>query len=159
MLIGQSFLRPTFHVLQLVPLKITYKWTNIMTRAGIFSWPCGPTDKASDYESGDCRFESCQGQPFYPPRKTGHSVHCSESSFNKSTNYTNTLSWRQSLIWTYVQLEKTTLSPKPVENQAHNNGIQFPLLEGDKFHNKIEKELCAPGWARTTNLSVNSQTR
>ena len=24
--------------------------------------PCGPTDKASDYESGDCRFESCQGQ-------------------------------------------------------------------------------------------------
>merc|ERR1712055_734166 len=27
-------------------------------------WPCGPTDKASDYESGDCRFESCQGQIF-----------------------------------------------------------------------------------------------
>ena len=27
-------------------------------------WPCGPTDKASDYESGDCRFESCQGQYF-----------------------------------------------------------------------------------------------
>ena len=26
--------------------------------------PCGPTDKASDYESGDCRFESCQGQNF-----------------------------------------------------------------------------------------------
>ena len=122
-------------------------------------WPCGPTDKASDYESGDCRFESCQGQPFYPPRKTGHSVHCSESSFNKSTNYTNTLSRKPSLIWTYVQLEKTTLSPRPVENQAHNIGIQFPLLEGDTFHNKIEKELSAPGWARTTNLSVNSRTR
>ena len=29
-------------------------------------WPCGPTDKASDYESGDCRFESCQGQLFFP---------------------------------------------------------------------------------------------
>ena len=28
-------------------------------------WPCGPTDKASDYESGDCRFESCQGQLFW----------------------------------------------------------------------------------------------
>ena len=28
-------------------------------------WPCGPTDKASDYESGDCRFESCQGQFFF----------------------------------------------------------------------------------------------
>ena len=28
-------------------------------------WPCGPTDKASDYESGDCRFESCQGQHFF----------------------------------------------------------------------------------------------
>ena len=24
-------------------------------------WPCGPTDKASDYESGDCGFESHQG--------------------------------------------------------------------------------------------------
>ena len=74
-------------------------------------------------------------------------------------NYTNTLSRKPSLIWTYVQLEKTTLSPEPVENQSHNNGIQFPLLEGDTFHNKIEKELCAPGWARTTNLSVNSRTR
>ena len=27
--------------------------------------PCGPMDKASDYESGDCRFESCQGQIFF----------------------------------------------------------------------------------------------
>ena len=27
---------------------------------------CGPMDKASDYESGDCRFESCQDQtPFW----------------------------------------------------------------------------------------------
>ena len=25
---------------------------------------CGPMDKASDYESGDCRFESCQDQIF-----------------------------------------------------------------------------------------------
>ena len=32
----------------------------------VVSWPCGPTDKASDYESGDCRFESCQGQYFFP---------------------------------------------------------------------------------------------
>ena len=31
----------------------------------IQDWPCGPTDKASDYESGDCRFESCQGQHFW----------------------------------------------------------------------------------------------
>ena len=29
-----------------------------------YGWPCGPMDKASDYESGDCRFESCQGQNF-----------------------------------------------------------------------------------------------
>ena len=27
-------------------------------------WPCGPTDKASDYESGDSRFESWQGRFF-----------------------------------------------------------------------------------------------
>ena len=26
------------------------------------SWPCGATDKASDYESGDSRFESWQGR-------------------------------------------------------------------------------------------------
>ena len=25
-------------------------------------WPCGATDKASDYESGDSRFESWQGR-------------------------------------------------------------------------------------------------
>ena len=30
-----------------------------------YDWPCGPTDKASDYESGDCRFESCQGQNIF----------------------------------------------------------------------------------------------
>ena len=26
---------------------------------------CGPTDKASDYESGDCRFESCQDHKLF----------------------------------------------------------------------------------------------
>ncbi len=26
------------------------------------NWPCGPMDKASDYESGDSRFESWQGR-------------------------------------------------------------------------------------------------
>ena len=35
----------------------------------IHDWPCGPTDKASDYESGDCRFESCQGQHFWTPHE------------------------------------------------------------------------------------------
>ena len=30
-----------------------------------WAWPCGPTDKASDYESGDSRFESWQGRLFY----------------------------------------------------------------------------------------------
>ena len=35
----------------------------------IYDWPCGPTDKASDYESGDCRFESCQGQHFWTLHK------------------------------------------------------------------------------------------
>jgi hypothetical protein len=27
-------------------------------------WPCGPMDKASVYGTGDCRFESYQGQFF-----------------------------------------------------------------------------------------------
>ena len=29
------------------------------------NWLCGPMDKASDYESGDCRFESCQSQKLF----------------------------------------------------------------------------------------------
>jgi hypothetical protein len=29
------------------------------------NWPCGPMDKALDYESRDCRFESCQGRFYY----------------------------------------------------------------------------------------------
>ena len=29
------------------------------------NWSCGPMDKASDYESGDCRFKSCQDQNIY----------------------------------------------------------------------------------------------
>ena len=28
-------------------------------------WPCGPTDKASDYGSGDSRFKSWQGRSVY----------------------------------------------------------------------------------------------
>ena len=28
-------------------------------------WPCGPMDKASDYGSGDSRFESWQGRPLF----------------------------------------------------------------------------------------------
>lgn len=28
------------------------------------TWPCGLTDKASDFESEDCRFESCHGRIF-----------------------------------------------------------------------------------------------
>ena len=32
-------------------------------------WPCGATDKASDYESGDSRFESSQGRDISPHSK------------------------------------------------------------------------------------------
>ena len=31
----------------------------------VTSWSCGQMDKASDYESGDCRFESCQDQHLF----------------------------------------------------------------------------------------------
>ena len=33
------------------------------SRSGL-AWPCGPMDKASDYESGDSRFESWHGRKF-----------------------------------------------------------------------------------------------
>ena len=29
-------------------------------------WVCGAMDNASDYESGDCRFDSCQTRIFWP---------------------------------------------------------------------------------------------
>ena len=32
-------------------------------------WPCGATDKASDYESGDSRFESWLGRNILPDTK------------------------------------------------------------------------------------------
>lgn len=42
----------------------------IVTLANLI-WPCGPMDKASDYESGDSRFDSWQGRlaldPFHDP--------------------------------------------------------------------------------------------
>ena len=38
--------------------------TALFFRFVLNGWPCGPTNKASDYESGDCRFESCKGQYF-----------------------------------------------------------------------------------------------
>ena len=40
------------------------EYNNINTKAAKFTrrWPCGPMDKASDYESGDSRFESWQGR-------------------------------------------------------------------------------------------------
>ncbi len=31
----------------------------------IVNWPCGLMDKAPDFGSGDCRFESCQGHIFF----------------------------------------------------------------------------------------------
>ena len=29
-----------------------------------YGWPCGLMDKASVYDTGDCRFDSCQGRSF-----------------------------------------------------------------------------------------------
>ena len=34
-------------------------------------WPCGPMEKASDYESGDSRFESWQGRNILSHTKIG----------------------------------------------------------------------------------------
>ena len=37
---------------------------NLCIASSVINWPCGPMDKASDYESGDSRFKSWQGQLF-----------------------------------------------------------------------------------------------
>ena len=51
------------------PLICDHVATNCPFWPNYSNWPCGPTDKASDYESGDCRFESCQGQNFFAKLK------------------------------------------------------------------------------------------
>ncbi len=33
----------------------------------LYQWSCGAMDNASDYESEDCRFESCQDRKFFFP--------------------------------------------------------------------------------------------
>ena len=38
---------------------------NFLSLTTLHNWPCGPMDKASDYESGDSRFESWQGRKFF----------------------------------------------------------------------------------------------
>ncbi len=35
---------------------------NFLSLMTLPNWPCGPMDKASDYKSGDFRFESWQGR-------------------------------------------------------------------------------------------------
>ena len=60
-----------FHPLVMVnfftPITIKFlnmKLNHILTLCRI--WPCGPMDKASDFESEDCEFESRHGQFFIP---------------------------------------------------------------------------------------------
>ena len=48
-------------------------------------WPCGPMDKASDYESGDSRFESWQGRNFFSPQFGVRSSWC-QNKVNPDSN-------------------------------------------------------------------------
>ena len=36
----------------------------------LFAWPCGPMDKASDFESEDCGFDPHHGRIFFASKKT-----------------------------------------------------------------------------------------
>ena len=47
-----------------------------------YVWPRGPMDKASDYESGDSRFESWRGRFIFLEDKTGGK----NTGFNKRSN-------------------------------------------------------------------------
>ena len=100
-------------------------------------WPCGPTDKASDYESGDCRFESCQGQDFF--------YQCKYWVIGAPSSHQNQESW------TLHTNRQKVCSPNWVPLLSPRGSLSLARREGKKY--------CAPGWARTTSLSVNSRTR
>ena len=102
----------------------------------VMIWPCGPTDKASDYESGDCRFESCQGQVFYQWK---YLVLEAPSSHQNQES------------WTLHTKRQKVCSPNWVPLLSPWGSLSLARQEGKKY--------CAPGWARTTSLSVNSRTR
>lgn len=51
------------------------------------SRPCGPMDKASDFGSEDCRFESCQGRILINVRH--ETSHCSRNIFEHSCSERN----------------------------------------------------------------------
>ena len=53
------FVSDTLHVIDSV---VVFKYFTMCVHTS--RWPCGPMDKASDYGSGDSRFESWQGRPF-----------------------------------------------------------------------------------------------
>ena len=126
--------------------------------AMVVSWPCGPTDKASDYESGDCRFESCQGQLcFY----TQHVCLYPGAFISSRTRAVSTL-------WVASLLRYTGLKIGNLVSRFHLDlhlWLRTPRLRkyvSCKLEDKLvrrRKNVRAPGWARTTNLSVNSRTR
>ena len=63
--------------------------------------PCGPMDKASDYESGDSRFESWQGRFFSVVRSRPNFV-LSKSTFTITADPTCVAQWiRQVTIILY----------------------------------------------------------
>ena len=55
----EPFVSDTLHVIDSV---VVFKYSTMCEHTS--RWPCGPMDKASDYGSGDSRFESWQGRPF-----------------------------------------------------------------------------------------------
>ena len=105
-------------------------------------WPCGPTDKASDYESGDCRFESCQGQTFLPPK-------CRKE-------------WKKIAPPGGLEPPTFRLTAERASRLRHGGlgdfAVKIGVCSNSQASTERKKKL-APGWARTTNLSVNSRTR
>jgi hypothetical protein len=52
-----------------------FAFTKLESQKAVISRPCGPMDKALDYESRDCRFESCQGRIFSSQISASGEIH------------------------------------------------------------------------------------
>ena len=133
-------------------------WLQRMMMALDNQWPCGLMDKALVFGTKDCRFESCQGQLcFY----TQHVCLYPGAFISSRTRAVSTL-------WVASLLRYTGLKIGNLVSRFHLDlhlWLRTPRLRkyvSCKLEDKLvrrRKNVRAPGWARTTNLSVNSRTR
>ena len=77
--------------------KVLQKWANQHLR------PCGLMDKAPDFGSGDCRFESCHGRYFLPFESFQSANAMTRTRYQTQSAYIG--SWVTILVIHYIAFE------------------------------------------------------